>query len=476
MKNLKFADGQKPITSDLNAIHGFTEDGLKTLLAAIGGTNSKLLFEAYPPVATSDETTLSIAVTSQHFAIDGAIATVASDSVDITIAGNMQVGIFFILSKDPTEELRNFLTLNPDNVLVQQDILTEIYSTDAGRIEYITVSDLISPIPTPALGATDVGYIQLASVSCAIGTPDVVTVVPNSLELYTIPPGAAGAVTVHASSHLPAGNDPIQVSSLSGAETGGSSVGLMPNGALTAAMSAVQEVEVDDLTTFLTISTSGDNEAQTTGDIDSKIVTIGFSYDASLTIRDVGGLPHLGVAFSAAGSANGDTYRAAHSNHKHALIDTGIIYQSFTLDATNFSAFGTIIGPYTVTATQSGGSNLASELGQIIHISTRWIPPNLTGSNGGYAIDTPYTVLAPSGQLPATIGIRAIITAADKFNLEIGELGFAYLSSAVIAQMNTVSNPNWAAGNYANVGGKIQIDVIALRAEAYVAGTSSSTL
>jgi hypothetical protein len=475
MKKLAFADGQKPITSDLTSIHGFTEEGVKMLLEAIGGTNAKLLFEAYPPVAASDETTLTIDVTSQHFAIDGAIATVADDSVDIAIAGDLQVGVFLILSKEPTEELRNFLTLNPDNVLVQQDVVTEIYSTDTGRIEYITVNDLVSTMPTPSLGAADVGYIRLATVLCAEGTPDVVTVVPNTLELYTIPPGAAGAVTTHASSHLPGGSDAVQVASLSGSEDGGSTVGFMPNGALTSALSAVQEVEADDLSTFLTISTAGDNAAQTDGTIDSKTVTLGLQYDGSLTVRSVSGTDKLGVAFSAAGPANGNTYRAAHSNHKHALIDTGIIYQSFTLDATSFTAFGSIIGPYTVTATQSGGSNIAGELGQIIHISARWLPPNLTGNNSGYGIDAPYTVLTLTGSLPATVGIRPIISANDKFYLEIGDLGFAYLSSAAIAQMNTVSNPNWTAGNYAMFG-RIQIDVIALRAESYLAGTSSSTL
>lgn len=456
MNKVHFIDGVKPLTSDMNDLHNFTEDGVYELLKAIGGSTGKLLFNPTEPTTSILSSVLYITVPSQYFAIGGAVTSVVETSISYALSADTYIGVYFVLKKDPIQEERNFLSLDdPSNILILQDLTATVRYEDLGRVVFTRSST--STIAEPLLGETDVDFVQLGYYSYTHSSTTLVYT-PNESDVFSLPAGIATAVPGHGLTHIKGAADAIPDANINSGVTGGSTSGLLPEGGLTAVLGSIQEVAAATDSTYIQLSEEGTNAVDGNG-IDSRTLTIGIRTDESLTtVADSEGDAALGLNFLPASVLNGISDRPARVGHLHSLSQMGVILHSLSVDMNSFSDYGTVIGPFTVSSTNSGGSGV-SDVGRILNISVTWLPPGVS-DNSHYGVSCDWSII--NDPLPASIGCRAIIASSNTFYLEIGEQGFAYLTQATINKINQNSNPQWAFGNYAT-SGKIRMDVMAAR-------------
>lgn len=455
MKKVIFSDGMKPLTSDMNALSSNTEDALSTLLSAVGGSSGKILFEAAEPITAYDGSTVLLTVPQQHFAIGGAIGVVPETTRTIASTGDRQIGIYFILKKFPTEEVRNFISLDDeDNILIQQDMSATVATEDIGRVEFLHVGDLVTPVDEPVLALNDADFIRLGTVVLDISATPQLTFNLNTAEVFTLPNNVGQAISKHASTHLTGGSDAIDPAKMNSGVIGGSMPGIMPYGSLATTMGSIQNIESES--TYLSTVAQGDNEAFADGTRNEKTITLKINTDDSLVATGESG-ETLGVNFPSKSALYGIYDKAARWDHAHPLADTGVIIHSFTLPINQTTAFGEVYGPYTVNAASSGGDS-GDKVGRIVGFHIYWIPPN--------QINNAQTAIACSwvpffdGSSMETVGCRGIITSKDSFCLELGARGVAYLSDKTLLYL--ADRANWQYGNYA-VAGSIRVDVFAIR-------------
>ena len=456
MKQVYFSDGQKPLTTDMNAIHENTELAIFTLMKALVGSDGKVLFDSISPVVSyGPSPNLNITVSPQYFAVDGAIGLAPEITTILDATGDLKVGVFLAIRKDPVEEIRNFISLDdPSNILIQEDLETTIAKDDLARVQFTTTSDLLAEPPDPALSSTDLGFVRLATVTFDASPKSPVTSM-NSTDVVTFPSSATVPTTSHAATHLPGGADEVSVSIINPTSSGGSSVGWMPLGAYTATLGAVQSVEAADTAGYLTVVTTGDNTVSS-NDITAKTVEISLALASSLTTVDVSGASQLSVAYSAKNATNGVSDLAARKDHTHPTSASGVLVETFSLEVTSSSALlGTVVGPYTVTGLTS------TTVGKLFSIQVYWQPPNLPTNDTEFGVESEWFLISNLGQVES-VGCRAIVNSKDTFSLELGEAGLVYLSQTTIDAINAVITPNWTGGNLAQVG-TLKINVIALR-------------
>lgn len=461
MKQINFSDGMKPLTADMNNLHLYTEEAVYTLLQAMGGSTGGLLFEALEPTAGVVSDTLTITVAEQHFAIDGAVGLAPETTATFDVTGtDAKVAVYLLLKKAGVEDERNFISLDTDTgLLVQQDLTTIVEYDDETRVEFIDTYDGSTP-DEPPLGAGDVGFVKLGSYDWDSGTTTL-TYTANTSAHFTLPANVQQALTTHGVEHLSTGDDPIPVSELDNV-SGGSTEGLMPNGALTAALGAVQDIV--GATTFIEVASEDSNEVSG-NDILPKTVTINIALDDSLA-ETVDGT--LGVVFPTTSARAGYETRAARADHVHALIETGLISYTLLIDVPSDSTLlGQVLGPYTVSSQSSGGDG-TDDIGRIVSIRVSWIPPGVSGNY--YGIDCGWATIEQQGT--QTIGCRSIVGGQTSFYLETGNLGLAYLTAAITTHINSTMSGNWQLGTYAK-GGTLKVDVLAIRVGSHSDGVTS---
>jgi len=474
VKKLRFADGLKPLTSDMDSIHDLTEDALGTVIQALtSGSSGKVLFDNVPPSGTYDSGTGTITVTvqAQYYAVGGVV--LQQPETEISVAAgttDMQIGVFLVAGTEGTQALRNFLSIDPDTAqVIQQDLNHEIFVSDASRVVLTTVSDLVSSVPEPTLAADDSGWVRVGTLRFTVAT-GAITVSKNTTDVYTLPGGTTVPVADHGETHLPDGADPLPVSALSGGASGGSTAGLLPEGGLTALLDAVQSVLPADSAPYIQVLTTGDNSVDGS-DIDSKTVTLDLKLHESITTKDSGGTTKLAVNHAPASALKGTSDRSAREDHIHPLVESGFIFQQITLDLTT-DKLGTVI-PYTVTAAASGQPT--ATVAKILSVTAMWQPPNIKAGYENRSVDSGWNVVSYAGSL-GTLGCRALVTGKNTFELEVGTLGAAHASDAAIQAINDSdgdgsdawTNPIYpTSGEFAKTG-KIFLFVLALRAGSVV--------
>jgi hypothetical protein len=454
MKQVNFTQGMKPTVQDLNDLHNLTEDALFTLLRALAGSTGKVLFDNSGPSVSIDFGTqkLTLSISPRYFAINGAIGLTPLTVNQFDVSEDFQVGIFFILKKSAVEAIRNFLSLDSSQeILIQQD-LTE----DSARIEYTIRNDLITSIEDPILADDDVGYVKLGDLTFNSAT-QAYTFAQNTVDTVVLPVSASQPVNVHGSSHVN-GPDFIPAASLANVP-GGSTLGLVPQGGLTAILGSIQDIVPATSSAFIEVSNSGTNDVDGSF-IDQKISTINLKLADSLTSVDDGqqGVM-LGVTFRTASTLNGIEDVSARADHAHPLVKSGLVARSYSLAIDATSAYGEVIGPYRVepAAGEDTGTNT---VGRIVAVRVGWRPPNKPDR---YLVDTGWCVVNESNRPVETVGCRAIVASRDTFYLELGEAGVAIVTQGLASELAAV----WQTGGRYAKSGHIVVDVLALRAGSF---------
>jgi len=465
MKKITFAQGQRALVEDLNNLHNFTEEEVDRLLRATTSSGTgKVLFDNIIPTAELAGTVLTITVPAQYFAVNGVIVQTSEDVRQITVsaAEPTQVGVFLVAGRQEVLQTRNFTSTDPlTQVIVQQDAETVTQTLPTSRVSYISNSSLVVTIADPVLGATDVGFVKLATVQYDNTAPSgsELTVLGNSTDVYSLPGGVSVPVDDHAATHLPGGGDAIQVAALDAAQPGGSRPGLMPAGAFTAIDEAVLDVQAADTAGYLSISVTGSNvpaQIQTNG----RTATIDINRFDSLTVVDDGGIEKLGVAFLQASAKNGTADTAARSDHIHPLADSGLIVQQFVLDLAP-ALLSTSVA-YELTPPVVGGTPVT--VAKILSVNVLWQPPNLVTGNTNDGIETGWHMYFKDGQ-NQTLGARAHVRGTNVFDLEIGRLGACLVTGPAFDFAQDLSNPQYNAGDFAQ-SGRLIILATAIRAGA----------
>jgi len=472
VKKIKFANGMKPLTADMDSIHELTEAALSTLIQALtSGTSGKVLFDNKPPSGTYDAGAGSIKVTvpAQYYSVLGTV--VRQDATEITVAAgstDIQIGVYLVAGTKGENETRNFLTIDPvSGQVIQQDLTHELYVDDSSRVLLTTVSDLVTAVHEPTLAEDDSGFVRLGTIRFTAST-GAISVIGNTVDTYALPGGTTVPVEDHGGTHLPGGSDPLPVSALSGGADGGSTAGLLPTGGLTAILGSIQDVLPADSAAYIQILTQGDN-SNDGSDLDARTATIDLRLAESLTTADSGGVIRLAVSQAPASALKGSSDRSAREDHIHPLVESGFIFQQISLDL-SANKLGTVI-PYTVTAAASGQP--AATVAKIISVVAMWQPPNIKSGYENRSIAAGWGLVSYAGSL-TTVGCRALITGKNTFELEIGALGAAHASNAAIQAINNSdsdgsaawTNPTYpSSGEFANTG-KIFLFVTALRAGA----------
>ncbi len=469
MKKLRFADGMKPLTADMDQLHDLTEEALGTVIQALtGGSSGKVLFSNLPPAAVYDAGagTLTITVLAQHYALSGVV--VQQQTTEPSVAAgttDLQVGVFLIAGTEGVVATRNFLTLDPaSDQIIQQDLTHELFTLNSSRVFLTTVSDLTTQVPEPTLGADDLGFVRLGTVRFTQATGAVI-IDKNTVDTYSLPTGTTVPTTAHGASHLPGGVDEVAVATLSGSSSGGSAAGLLPAGGLSAILGAVQSVVAADSAPYIQVLTDGNN-APDGSLINAKRTTLALHLHQSLTTTDSGGQTALTVAHKPATPLNGTSDQSARADHGHALVESGLIFQQITLDMT-LAKKGSIT-PFTVTPAASGSTT--ATIAKIISVVAMWQPANIKAGLENRSIETGWSVFPYAGST-SSVGCRVLVTGKNTLNLEIGSLGAAFASGAAIQSINDVvggganawTNPLYAGGEFTTTG-KIFLFVTALRA------------
>ena len=374
-----------------------------------------------------------------------------------SIEEDFQVGIFFILKKTAVEAIRNFLSLDSSQeVLIQQDLTTVVRYEDTARVEYTIRNDLVTSVEDPIIADDDVGFVKLGDLTYNTVTA-AYSFSTNTLDTVILPISASQPVNVHGSSHVN-GPDFIPAATLANVP-GGSTLGLVLQGGLTAILGAVQSITPASSSSFIEVSTSGTNEADGSY-IDPKTATVNLKLADSLTALDDGQQgTMLGVSFRAAGTLNGVEETAARADHAHPLVKSGLVSRSYSLAIDDTSAYGEVIGPYKVEPAV-GEDTGTNTVGRIIAVRVGWRPPNKPER---YLVDTGWCVVNESNRPIETVGCRAIISSRDTFYLELGEAGVAIVSQGLATELATV----WQTGGRYAKTGHIVIDVLALRAGSF---------
>lgn len=458
MKKQRFAKGVKPTVADFNNLHDFTEEGVDTLLRALASSESgKILFDNLAPSASISGTTLTVTVPAQYFAINGAIAEVQETVRTFFADTDFQIAVDLVIRKDPLTEERSFTVIDPPSqVVINESKQTQVQTIDQARIVWSVNKQLAVTIPNPVLSATDSGFVRLATIKYDISETvgNQISITKNSNDLFVLPSGISVPVDSHAAQHLSNGSDPLQVASLSASEVGGSTEGVMPKGALTAALNGIATIEVSDQTPFLVASDSGSNSANSVVSTPKKI-TLTLNIHDSLTTHEDDTIK-LGANFLPPTAVNGFSDFVARQDHTHKLAEGGFIWYQTELDLADVD-LGDIVN-FQVTSQNSG---ITASIVRIHGVNVFWQPPNIKAGFEARCVSASWNIVFDAGS-NKTLGARPLLTGPDTFSLEIGELGVALTNAGLLSAISQWTNPAYNSGEYATTG-LLKIQVLALR-------------
>jgi len=449
MKKVHFVAGVKPLVSDMNNLHTYTEEALFSLLQAVGGSSGRLLFNATPPVYSANNNIITITVPYQFFAVEGAVSYVPETQWTRSTTTDLVLGIYFILKKAPIPEERNFLSLNPDSIAVQQDLTTPVAFEDIGRVEVTVGTVITNPPEEPVLGAGDVGFVQLGFLTYNLNTGGFVYT-GNSADLFTLPAATAQPAQPHAASHL--STDRIPDAAVNPGVDGGSTEGLLPRGGLTTLIGAIQDIQPTPTSSFVEVVYTGDN-APSGNTTEPKVALLHVNLASSLAAVVEDQAIKLGVNFKPASAVAGTSKQSARADHIHGLTEFGLIVMSQTIS--DLSIF--VSGSFTVPSVGASGT-----VGKIISVTPYWVPPNAPANFYG----VPCGWLLVSNPAAQTLGCRASITGSNTFFVEKGAAGAALITSELITKL-AQDNIIWDNGQFA-ITGSIRLEILAARAGTFL--------
>lgn len=451
MRRQVFQPGIKPLATDFTAIGLNRQDAFASLLSAFSLDPAGVLFDDQPPVATQVGDTITVLTPNQLVGVEGALASSATYSEDFDVTGGIElkVEVFFVMRETPATETRNFLSTNPTTGnTVFQNLSTEVAQDAVVDVVYLFTNDIASADQTPVLGADDLGFVKLGTV---FYDGAALSVVEEVAPRFTIPAGASVPVVGHRDTHLPNGTDPIPLAALSTSVVAGSTPGLMPEGALKLIDGALQDVTPTSDSTFLTFATV--NAGDDTNPL--KVIRVGLEHDNSL--QGAGSPVQLGVNFRPPSTLIGTDFRAARSDHKHALSESGLIVinKSREVTATDFGQIFSVV---------LSSTDVEQAPEQILSVSFHWSPLNLNASGGlGAArVECGWQIADIPGSGLTTLGARAAIINSTLFSVEVGASGMTQLSPAMEGLVQSWTSPSYTGGTFPREG-TLHMTIVALR-------------
>jgi hypothetical protein len=394
MRLVNFQSGLIPDVGDMNALSTNAEAAFDALIRAIStSTDGKILFDSLPPTTaftspTFTSPTLTITVPQQQFAIAGSVQTVTEtvNQVDLTgISSEWKMDVHLVAGRQDDSQTRNFNSVSDTGVIIQQQLVTPIYTDDVARVVFAVRTDL-AQVQDPALLTSDLGSILLATVT--FDGSSTVTVTPDNTYQFQLP----SSVSV-AQENMPG---PVTATE----------DGLMTSAQLATLNTAVQDVQAASGAAYLTAAKTG-----TTVSLDLKT-------GDSIDVDDAGALV---VNFLPTSGVNGAAETAARSDHRHLALEAGVVTQTF--DITNStSLLGTLTTQQNLASQTVNGKTITPT--KITNALVYW------GAEGS----TKYIETGWSHKGDGTVGCRLIFTGETAFKVEVGSLGPVYLTAAAQAE------------------------------------------
>lgn len=443
-----FSAGFKPLASDFTAIGLNRQAAFKLLLSAFSGDASAVLFDAIAPTVSENGTVYTITTPAQLVSIEGALAQsseyVESFDTDNGAGGqnDLYVYVFFVVRQTPVTDTRNFLSTVPaTGAQILQNLTVEVaqrYTVEVVYLSSLTANTTLVPI----LDSDAIGYVKLADFVAQPGNPVEVTV--NQVPKFALPGGSSSSLPAHGDTHI-TGQDRIPDAVLSDTNPNGSTVGLMPEGALATAYSSVQGIVPAGTSPFLSFASTPDESGR------GKQVIAELSADNSLT---TGSDAKLGLNFLAASDLNGSSSRPARSDHTHPLSETGMLVINQSL-AVSLSSLGDVRS-FTASPTDT-----TIEVERILDVAIYWEPNNVK-SEEYIRLAAPWSTVIQSGLGVQTLGARAMITGSNTFKLEIGSVGITYLTQEMQNTISPLVNGGYNGSNIPT-DGTLHMVITALR-------------
>jgi hypothetical protein len=426
MRLQRFPAGVKPLEADLNALSDNSLEGIQDLIAVFSGNSSgSVLFDATGPDATVVDNVLSVTAPGQRVAIGGAVETSATyfEAYDVS-STSRYVEIFFVISRAPVTATRNFLSLDTDSgSTILQNLLAEIAEITNVRVVFLTQTSV--PVGgynslELTLNANDLGFARLGSVFYDQPLDDTTIELDDTFK-FAFP------------------SDPtLEIPEVPVVD--GSSNGLMTPALRATTLGALQQINVDSDSPFLSFAGAGDNGAE-----GAKRVTASLSYGEGMTVQN----GQLAPDFLIPSAANGQTTKVARADHVHALSQSGIVrvVKSFSLSANRFGQLAEVtIGP--------GDLPENVTISEIMNVELMWAPSQ---SNPG-RVELGWVNLSGGG----TVGARAYISDPTTVRIEIGSLGAVEFTSPAAIELVESWNNNQSVGAYPSTG-TIYVNILGLR-------------
>lgn len=414
MDKMNWEEGVKAIPVDMNNIHTLTESGLGGLVEAMSGGQDTLLFDNAPPGVSHVSPTITVTIPSQRFAILGVVSDVPATVVPIADVPTSQHRLFFVISRIDVTDTRDVLqetlgVLNVVNkvVVVQVDVSSRVELTSSGNPAVAA--------PAPALGPTDIGYIEYCTV---IWDGITLTTNYNTAAIWQFPGGTI-TVTPHGPTHLPGGGDPVPDAVLSASPLG-SDAGLMPAGAFAVLRNTLQAVDISVLSPYLVRVTTGDNLSPAT----PKQTELRLRTTDAFIAEDISGDMYLSLNYQT-GPYAGTGVQPARATHTHSPSQSPVSMVSYTKDvvAADLASFITV--------------PVFTSISRIYQTQVFWAPPG---------VDLPLIECSWSKESSLTTGARAHIIAGDKIRIETGTHGFVTMSEEVKNYVvSVVGSVTWAS-------------------------------
>jgi hypothetical protein len=349
---------------------------------------------------------INVSIPIQSFSISGVIGDVPASAVVLSDIPPAQHRVFFVIERVDQNAMRDVLQSVAGTLqIVSKNV---VYRIDAvARIEKTDSPDPITPAPPPALGPSDIGYIEYCTV---IWDGAVLTTIHNSSAVWQFP---GGTITVgpHGITHLPSGTDPVPVAVISGSPSG-SDPGLMPAGSFAVLKNCVQNIIVSAFSPYIVRVVTGDN---TPGN--PKRVELRLRTTSSFTTESISGDDYLGLNFKS-GPYAGSSPQPARSDHGHSVSESpvALVSHPMAVDETDLDIL-LMVPDFSAIST-------------IYQTQVFWRPTTF---------DYPMIACGWIERADGTIGARAHILGSGEVRIETGSLGFVHFNDAVKAYVISIT-------------------------------------
>lgn len=422
MKQRKFPATVQIEEQDLNAIHENTEEAIKTLLEAISGGETVLLFKDQAPSITDGGTTHDIAIPSLYLAINGVVSkTTATTYNALKSGGDRSIGIYFRLVKQSVTGTRSYINLAPgENEPAVSSASFEVEQTDLAEV---VVSDPDSGTPTAVDNQVGLPFLYATITVSDSGASAAVADYADEL-VWEFPGGAAPSA--HASTHISGGSDVIP-------EATALSNGLLSVLDFGTIRTAIAQISAAVESPFLVISTSGDNtsaEARKATTIQARVNSDSFVTENPNTT------PTLGLNFPGGANA-GTSKRPSRADHKHGVGENPfqLVQRVYAATAESLNTVLSFQAPETFS--------------RITSVEVYWLAPGITSPQYPL-VQASWTNVVINGA-NRKIGARAMITGPRTVKLRIGDYALTQLNSDELTEVLAVTGSStWQSAAASN--------------------------